>query len=95
MSFLSSKGKIIPKKIIKDNNNSIQHILKNNIFLKLPENYNNIDNLNNFKNEILFNQFGTINRYGILYFYNETGIYFFDNSNIKNILTEKKIESSF
>ena len=39
--------------------------------------------------------FGIINKYGILYFYNENGIYFFDNNNIKNILSEKKIESSF
>ena len=95
MSFLSNKSNIIPQRIIKDNNRSIQHILKNNIYLKLPENNINIDNPNMFRNKILFNQFGTIDSYGLLYFYNENGIYFFDNKSVKNILTEKKIESNF
>jgi len=97
MSSSSNKRKIASFKIIKNyNNRTIQHILKNNIYLKLSENkIKNSHSLHYSKNKILFNQLNSIDEYGILYFYDENGIYFFDNNNIKNILTEKKIENSF
>ena len=93
MSFSSNDEKIIPIQIKNDKNKSIKHILKNTTNLKFINQNNNNKPLNMFN--ISFNQFGLINKYGILFFYDENGIYFFDSHNINNLLTEKKVENNF
>ena len=85
-------------KIGKANNEPIQHILKNTTYFKISGNDENNEIIKNKKEKkikTLFNQINTINKYGLLYYYDENGIYFFDNKNINNILTEKKIENNF
>ena len=39
--------------------------------------------------KIKYNQLNTIDKYGLIYFFNEKGIYFIDNSKIQNLFIEK------
>ena len=97
MSFEIKQDQYNFSKIKKEYNKSIQHILKNKTYLSLPKNIDNNDlySSDNIKCNIPFNQIGTIDKYGILYFYDDKGIYFFDSNNIKHLLCESKIENSF
>ena len=52
--------------------------------------FNNDKDLSNDNSNLKYNQISTIPKYGLLYFYNETGIYFLDNSKIKELFDDKK-----
>ena len=47
-------------------------------------------NISENNSKIKFNQLSVIDKYGVLYFFNESGIYFLDNSKMKELFEEKK-----
>ena len=51
--------------------------------------FNEDKDLANDNSNIKFKQINNIPKYGIIYFYNESGIYFLDNSNIKELFEDK------
>ena len=55
----------------------------NLIYMK---NFNKGEDITTNNSNIKFNQLNTIDKYGLIYFYNEKGIYFVDNKNIKNFI---------
>ena len=53
-------------------------------------NFNKGKDITQDNSNLKYNQLNTIDKYGLFYFYNESGIYFIDNSNLKIL---KKIEN--
>ena len=96
MFYNYDNKKIAHLKISKDDNKSIQHTLQNTTYLKISDkDIRNEIIAENKKIKIPFNQINTINKYGIFYYYDENGIYFFDKNSINKLLIEKKIGKNF
>jgi hypothetical protein len=53
-------------------------------------NFNKEKDLSADNSNIKYNQISVIEKYGILYFFNEEGVYFLDNSKMKELITDYK-----
>ena len=53
-------------------------------------NFNKEKDLSDYNSNIKHNQISVIEKYGVLYFFNEEGIYFLDNSKMKELINDYK-----
>ena len=71
--------------------------LKRDIFKKgfsYMSKFSQDKDLSQDNSNLKFNQINTIPKYGLIYFYNESGIYFLDNSKIKEFFEDKDLSLS-
>ena len=64
----------------------------NNTFMS---NFNKGKDITNDEYNLKYNQLNTVDKYGLLYFYNESGIYFMDNSRLKYLKIKENEDLSF
>ena len=58
--------------------------------ISFMSNFNKEKDLIKDNSNLKFNQISIIPKYGLLYFYNESGIYFLDSSKIKELFDDEK-----
>ena len=64
----------------------------NNTFMT---NFNKGKDISNDDSNLKYNQINTVDKYGLIYFYNESGIYFMDNSKLKNLKIKENQDLSY
>ena len=64
----------------------------NNTFMT---NFNKGKDILNDNIDLKYNQLGVVEKYGLIYFYNESGIYFMENSKLKYLKIEENKDLSY